>query len=408
MAWMAIMDDDVVERYTKMVLASRGHCLSDYTSRGETPLVWGGSGAAALGLTGTVGGAQYRAIYRVGGAVHPGTGDRLTTTRRPGLELAIAPHKSVAVLGVLGRAEDMHTIMDAERNATLAYLDDLTRERGSRRGRDNVPSPTHGLIHATCREPASRAGDPNPTDHVLLANVVRMADHRGGYKAPSTFLWRDHLHAATMVGRMAGARRAVELGYAIVADDGPSGHLGHWAVAGVPQAVLRLFSKRSSAIDAEVRARGYQSYQGRQAAARITRQPKLPQGLDDLMVGWRAEMDSIGHGADVVLTAVVEAAARRPPVADRFSPAETEGLVERLLAPDGRLARRKVFSRLDVIVVATPPLYGLLPGEMCRVVDAVLAGSQVRALPRVGAASEAVFSTTCVADPNRAYDAVAR
>ena len=44
------------------------------------------------------------------------------------VELVIAAHKSLAELGVIGRAEDMHRIMDAERNATLAYLDALTRD----------------------------------------------------------------------------------------------------------------------------------------------------------------------------------------------------------------------------------------------------------------------------------------
>jgi len=55
-------------------------------------------------------------------------------TRRPGLEVVIAAHKSVAELGVMGRAEDMHRIMDAERDATLAYLDRVTRQMGGRRG----------------------------------------------------------------------------------------------------------------------------------------------------------------------------------------------------------------------------------------------------------------------------------
>jgi len=35
----------------------------------------------------------------------------------------MSAHKSVAELGVIGRAEDMHQIMDAERDATLGYLD---------------------------------------------------------------------------------------------------------------------------------------------------------------------------------------------------------------------------------------------------------------------------------------------
>ncbi len=66
-----------------------------------------------------------------------------------------------------------------------------------------------------------------------------MADQRGGWKAADTALWREHLHAATMVGRVAAARVAVELGYGIEADPGPSGKLGHWRIAGVPGEVMR-------------------------------------------------------------------------------------------------------------------------------------------------------------------------
>jgi hypothetical protein len=58
---------------------------------------------------------------------------------------------------------------------------------------------------------------------VLLANLIEMRDQRGGWKAADTALWREHLHAATMAGRVAAARVAVDLGYAIDADTGPSG-----------------------------------------------------------------------------------------------------------------------------------------------------------------------------------------
>lgn len=40
-----------------------GQALAYYASRGETPLVWGGSGAERLGLVGSVTDAQYEAIY---------------------------------------------------------------------------------------------------------------------------------------------------------------------------------------------------------------------------------------------------------------------------------------------------------------------------------------------------------
>ena len=76
---------------------------------------------------------------------------RLVHTKRPGMEIVIAAHKSVAELGVIGRAEDMHAIVDAERDATLGYLDRLTKVGGGRRGRATVITKTTGLIYAHSR-----------------------------------------------------------------------------------------------------------------------------------------------------------------------------------------------------------------------------------------------------------------
>ncbi len=124
-----MMGIDSVEYHRKTVLAHGddhpGQALAYYASRGETPLVWGGRGARALSLEGAVTDEQYEFVFGPGGACDPTTGERLVRTKRPGLELVISAHKSVAALGVIGRAEDMHKIMDAERDATLAYLDDL-------------------------------------------------------------------------------------------------------------------------------------------------------------------------------------------------------------------------------------------------------------------------------------------
>jgi hypothetical protein len=83
------------------------------------------------------------------------------------MELVISAHKSVAELGVIGRAEDMHLIMDAERDATLGYLDRMTRQMGGRRGRAAAASATGGLVYAHTRHATSRAGDPCPHDHLL-------------------------------------------------------------------------------------------------------------------------------------------------------------------------------------------------------------------------------------------------
>ena len=110
-----------------------------------------------------------------------------------------------------------------------------------------------------------------------------MNDDKGGWKAAVTALWTEHLHAATMVGRMASARVAVELGYGIVPDDGPSGKLGHWAIAGVPEAVMDIHSKRAAEIEDEMQRTGNESYQARNVAARATRAPQRHQPVGDLL-----------------------------------------------------------------------------------------------------------------------------
>jgi hypothetical protein len=82
----------------------------------------------------------------------------LTWDPRPGLELVVSAHKSVAELGVMGRAGDMHRIMDAERDGTLAYLDAVTQAMGGRRGKAAAVSPTSGLCTRTPGTPRPGGG----------------------------------------------------------------------------------------------------------------------------------------------------------------------------------------------------------------------------------------------------------
>jgi conjugative relaxase-like TrwC/TraI family protein len=371
--------------------------LEYYASRGETPLVWGGSGAADLGLEGAVSGAEYDAIFGPGGARNPSDGARLVTAKRPGMELVVAAQKSVALLGLIGRAEDMHAILDAEADATLAYLDTWTAVRGGRRGRSQTRGPTHGLIWARTRHATSRAGDPEPHDHVLIANLCHMADSKGGWKCLDTAALRDLLHAATAFGRVASAARAIELGYAIEADHGPSGWLGHWRIAGMPERACELFSKRAAEITAAVESQGYDTYQARQTAARDTRKTKRHTPPADLMAGWLAELGAAGHREDVLLNSVQEASAQRR--LDRpaeLSARQIRALAAHALSPAQRLATEKVFTRAEVAVAVGPLLFGFRPRDLLRTVEAVCAHPDAVALRDVKAAREPAYAPACV------------
>ena len=377
-----------------------GMAMAYYASRGETPLVWGGSGAAALGLSGPVTPESYAAVFGACGARDPRTGEHLVHTRRPGMEVVISGHKSVAELGVIGSAEDMHRILDAEREATMAYLDRVTRQMGGRRGEAAKAAPTGGLIYAYTRHATSRAGDPCPHDHILLVNLLEMKDEQGGWKAADTALWREHLHAATMVGRLAAARVAIELGYAIEPDPGPSGRLGHWMISGVPDEVTEVHSKRAAEIEAECRRRGDSSYRARGVAARTTRKAKGHEAIGPLMERWRAELASVGWPVERLAKAVDAAAAATKPA--RMSFENARRLIAEVLAPDGELARRKVFSRRQVIVELAPHLYGQDTKFLEPLVERALADPEAVPIIGVAGARERVYSLASVLAQERA------
>ena len=415
-AWMRMMGAESVAYHRETIIGRGddfpGAALEYYASRGETPLVWGGSGAPSLGLSGPVDNPSYDAVFGPGGARDTESGRRLVSAKRPGMELVIAAHKSVAELGVLGRAEDMHAIMDAERDATLAYLDAVTVERGGRRGVAAVPTSTAGLVYAHTRHATTRAGDPGPHDHVLLANVIEMRDAKGGTKAPDTTLWREHLHAATMVGRVASAKAAVDLGYGIEADAGPTGRLGHRRIAGIPEEALAVHSKRSAEITAAVAERGFTTYQARSVAARDTRKHKRHEDTRALVPLWRAELEAAGFAPGTLVDAVERAGLdyrRHPAPGPTLTNRQLSALAASVLGPEGALSQRKVFARRDVIVAVGPALFGRDPSELAKVADRVLRDPDAIALVGVPRATERAYATASVLAAETAIaEAVAR
>ncbi len=355
---MRMMGAESVEYHRATVLGRGddypGMALEYYASRGETPLVWGGSGRAGAGPGGSrVAGDDYEAVFGPGGARHPRTGERLVSTRRPGhgdRHLG-AQERGRARGDRPGRGHAPDHGRRARRHAWLPGPGDPPdgRAGGAKRPKRR---PTGGLIYAHTRHATSRAGDPCPHDHVLLANLVEMKDEQGGWKAADTALWREHLHAATMVGRVAAARVAVELGYAIEADPGPSGRLGHWRIAGVPDEVMELHSKRAAEIEAECQRRGEGSYRARAWPPGPPARPNATSRWVDLVERWRAEL-AVGGLAG---RAPGRRGRRRPPAPGRARPAQ------RQRRPGGRLRGAGRRRRPGPAQGVLPPPPGRGPG----------------------------------------------
>jgi hypothetical protein len=223
-----------------------------------------------------------------------------------------------------------------------------------------------------------------------------MADARGGWKAVDTAALRDLLHAATAAGRVASAAKAVELGYAIERDDGPSGRLGHCGVAGMPEDACELSSKRAAEITAAVESRGYDTYQARQTAARDTRKAKRHTAPAELMLAWHEELKAAGYSPEGLLGAVQAVAVDRAAASVRLSARQLSALVAYTLSPAGRLAEQKVFTRADVAVAVAPFLFGRHPACLPHVVEAVCAHPDAVALLDVKAAREQAYAPACV------------
>lgn len=153
-----MMGVDSVE-YHEHTVAGRGDdpvaaAADYYASRGETAMVWGGSGRGLLGLDGEVDLADYRAVFSAGGAHDPASGRRLVACLRPGLELVVSPSKSVAELGVIGRAEDMHesptpSVTPPLNTSTVSLWRAVAGAAGLRRG--SQPAVSSGRRPATRR-----------------------------------------------------------------------------------------------------------------------------------------------------------------------------------------------------------------------------------------------------------------
>lgn len=398
MAWFRPMGADEVAYHQATVVGRGddhpGQALDYYGSRGETPLRWGGAGAARLGLVGEVAPEAYEAAFGPGGFRDPTTGDRLVATRRPGFELVVSAHKSVAMLGVIDRADDMHSILDVETTETMAWLDQWTQERGGRRGRDQIRTATGGLTYAVTRHATSRAGDPSPHDHVLVANLVQMLDDRGGFKGLDSAALRDTVEAATMVGRLHAAARAVELGFDIEPDNGPSCNLRHWRIVGIPDEVCEVFSKRSDEIAEHLATNGQTGYRARGVAARATRSAKRHTGADELLPAWRAELAEMGWPLDRLVDHLASAQAQVRPLSFPLTDAEIEALAADVLNVDGRLlANHKVFTRTNLVAEVAPRLYGRDPAELDRIVARMLASPDLVPLIGVAGAREQSFTT---------------
>jgi conjugative relaxase-like TrwC/TraI family protein len=375
--------------------------LDDYYSgQGEDPGRWIGNASPGLSLDSEVTGEDLRAVLA---GLAPGTGLtpngdqlRVVTRRVPGFDLTFAVPKSVSVVYALGNPRVQGLVVEAGHAAVAETLAWLEREacfvrRGTNNRSAKVASPEAwgtsrlpgaGFVAAEFRHRTSRAGDPHLHWHVLVANLTRGPDGRWS-ALDGTALYRSKRAAGAVFQAALRRELAVRLGVEWLPAQRDVAE-----IAGVPQAICRLFSKRRAEIEAELDRIGRDDPAAADAAMLATRRARPDLDPDSFDAAWKHGAAVAGWGPEQLEALLAhlrpgrrtaEPAAPIPPLSDSAQ----GGWDVWVRAVGARLVETgSTFTRLQITQTVAGMLPSGAPGaEVDRLTARVVAHPELVALP---------------------------
>jgi conjugative relaxase-like TrwC/TraI family protein len=235
------------EYYTRELATDHEAYLSGH---GESPGRWYGAGATSLGLEGEASPGGFQAMFE---GRDPTTGELLGRPHGrnavPAFDVVLRPTKSVSVLYGIGDPATGRAVLQAHHAGlaeAVAYLDEHLGARRGARGVQHQSGPGRravGFDHRTSRE-----GDPLPHTHLVIANRVQGPDGRWT-ALDGRDLYRHRLAADAIYRATYQRELSRTLGVEWTAAD----RHGNRELQGMPEELIRLFSKRTEQIDQEVK-----------------------------------------------------------------------------------------------------------------------------------------------------------
>jgi conjugative relaxase-like TrwC/TraI family protein len=333
--------------YTRELATDHEQYLSGH---GESPGRWYGAGATSLRLEGEASPAGFQAMFE---GRDPTTRELLGRPHGrnavPGFDVVLRPTKSVSILYGLGDPATGRAVLAAHHAGLAEAVSYLDQHLGARRGHGGVQHVSgQGVLAVGFDHRTSREGDPLLHTHLVIANRVQGPDGRWT-ALDGRDLYRHRL-AADAIYRAAYQRELVRT---LRVEWTAADRHGNRELQGLPEALIRGFSKRNSQIDAEL---DRLAADGRERTPRLvkwavhaTRKPKQHETPDTLYDRWRREAAERGHDADTLVRQVTGRTANR--VQDQtVSEAATGHLFNRLAGPEGLTAQASTFTRPDVLV----------------------------------------------------------
>jgi conjugative relaxase-like TrwC/TraI family protein len=358
------------EYYTRELATDHEQYLSGH---GESPGRWYGTGATSLGLEGEASVAGFQAMFE---GRHPATAELLGRPHGrnavPAFDVVLRPTKSVSILYGLGDPATGRAVLAAHHAGLAEAVDYLDEQLGARRGHGGVQHVSgQGALAVGFDHRTSREGDPLLHTHLVIANRVQGPDGRWT-ALDGRDLYRHRL-AADAIYR---ATYQQELVRTLGVEWTPADTHGNRELQGIPEDLVRQFSKRTDRINTELDRLGAD---GRERTPRLvkwavhaTRKPKEHEAPDTLYGRWRAEAAERGVDPDTLVREVTG----RTPNRNQTWTVSTDAsvrLFDRLAGPDGLTERASTFARQDVLVALGAGLAGAGRTELEALADRFLA-----------------------------------
>jgi conjugative relaxase-like TrwC/TraI family protein len=222
--------------------------LEDYLSgRGESPGRWIGGGCGGIGLSGQV---DRDGFMRVMAGCDPRTGAPLrpprSRTKVAAFDLTFSAPKSVSSLFAIADDDVSAALLEAHERAVEEAFAYMEREACfTRRGHAGVRRiGGEGFVAAAYRHRLSRAGDPQLHTHVVVANMTRAEGRWTTLEGHG--LYEHALAAGALYRAVLRAEVRERLPWVWWREVGR----GLFEIEGIPDAVLREFSRRRVEIEA--------------------------------------------------------------------------------------------------------------------------------------------------------------
>lgn len=267
---------------------------------------------------------------------------RVAPAVRVGFDLTLTTEKSLGVLGLLSDTQTRAAVLDAIQAGNDLGLEHLEYHAtaGRHRGRQVLG---RGLTVASFRHLTSRALDPFPHHHNVVANTI--VDEHGTRRALDARLLYTHAQAASALATIE-MRHHLRSTLAVAWRRGRS---GSWEIEGISDEILRAFSRRRTEIEdtiAELEAEIGRRTTLDEVHAVITgtRAPKEAVDPADLVHGWWIRAGQLGLTPDTLRRCVGRDLSGVPVVVD-------SEVFDRLADPEiGVCAGHSLFTRSDVLV----------------------------------------------------------